>query len=235
MKKIFALIISAIMCLSFVACTTETGNDNSTDSQNTINQQQTDSTAQNTDDSNSSSGMQETENSTTDSPSVPQSEPYKQNVLYRADFDVPDMHGTGYGNLIDYYNAYPDGKDGGTFANAGLMVHYRTDMDHDLSLSDSLAFRTYRGIGLGSSKAEVFAAYGESTIEPPFPEVMGIGDARHTVSSFVDYRARIASGACVGIRFYFDQNDTVMYIDYGAVYLKYAGNVSDSTLFPLAD
>jgi hypothetical protein len=163
-----------------------------------------------------------------------QAAPYTPLVLCRADFDIPDVHGTGYTNLIDYYNDYPDGKTGGTFANASLMVHYREDMDKDLSLADSLAFRTYRGVGLGTGREDVFAAYGEGVTEPPFPEVMGIGDAQHTVSYFVDYRAKIQSGACVGIRFYFDQNDTVMFIDYGAVYLQYAGNVSSASLYPLA-
>ncbi|MBE6036393.1 MAG: hypothetical protein E7223_02075 [Clostridiales bacterium] len=158
---------------------------------------------------------------------------WKQNVLYRADFEIPDVHSTGYTNLIDFYNAFPDGTSGGTFANAGLMVHYRQDMDHDLSQADSLAFRTYRGIGLGSTQKEVFDAYGTKTPEPPFPEIMGIGDAQHTVTSFVEYQARITSGACVALRFYFDQNDTVMHIDYHAVYRKYAGNVSDSALSPL--
>ena len=62
---------------------------------------------------------------------------------------------------------------------------------------------------------------------------MGMGDAQHSVTSFVDYRAKISSGACVGIRFYFDQNDTVMFIDYSAVYLKYAGNINNSSLYPL--
>ena len=164
----------------------------------------------------------------------PQAAPYAPLVLCRADFDIPDVHGTGYTKLIDYYNDYPDGKTGGTFANASLMVHYREDMDKDLSLADSLAFRTYRGVGLGTGREDVFAAYGEGVTEPPFPEVMGIGDAQHTVSYFVDYRAKIQSGACVGIRFYFDQNDTVMFIDYGAVYLQYAGNVSSASLYPLA-
>ena len=229
MKKFLALILSAIICMALAACGGQTETDNNADYTDNSQQQ-----TENTSDSNSVNIIQQDDENNTET-THPQPEPYKQNVLYRADFDVPDVHGTGYGNLIDYYNAYPDGKDGGTFANAGLMVHYRTDMDHDLSQADSLAFRTYRGIGLGSTKAEVFAAYGETVTEPPFPEVMGIGDARHTVSSFVDYRARITSGACVGIRFYLDQNDTVMYIDYGAVYLKYAGNISDSSLFPLAD
>ncbi len=198
---------------------------------NEVSVELTDSNSENT-----VSKQQESESKTeTGSQSNQQSQtkPHKQNVLCRADFDVPDVHGTGYTNLIDYYNAFPNGKGGGTFANAGLMIHYREDLDKDMSLTDSLAFRTYRGIGLGSGKNEVFTAYGTGAIQAPFPEIMGISDAQHIVSSFVEYRARIASGACVGIRFYFDQNDTVMWLEYSAVYLKYAGNISDSTLYPL--
>ena len=231
-KKICCLLLVTTMVVGLLSgCgTTQTSDNNPPSSIETTDNETNDSSSE------ASVSSDITENSseaTPDSTPAPQTALYKQNVLYRADFDIPDVHSTGYTNMIDYYNAYPDGKAGGTFANAGLMVHYRTDMDHDLSQADSLAFRTYRGIGLGSAKADVFSAYGEAFVEPPFPEVMGMGDAQHSVTSFVDYRAKISSGACVGIRFYFDQNDTVMFIDYSAVYLKYAGNINNSSLYPL--
>lgn len=110
----------------------------------------TDSNSENTVSNDFTDSKQQKSESKTEtgSQSIQQSQtkPYKQNVLYRADFDIPDVHGTGYTNLIDYYNAFPNGKGGGTFANAGLMIHYREDLDKDMSLADSLAFRTYRGI-----------------------------------------------------------------------------------------
>jgi hypothetical protein len=179
MKKIISLVMVSVLCLAFVACTGESNTDSDANIQNTSSSAQTEISGSNSDDtaeSNSSSSIQEAESGTTDSPSVPHTTPYKQNVLYKADFDIPDVHGTGYTNIIDYYNAYPDGKSGGTLANASLVVHYRTDMDHDLSQADSLAFRTYRGIGLGSTKADVFSVYGETVTEPPFPEVMGMDE-----------------------------------------------------------
>ena len=149
---------------------------------------------------------------------------FEPNVLYEADFELPDCRGLGYTNLVDFYNDYPNGRPGGTFGNAGLMVHYRDDLDKDLSLEESLSFRTYRGIGLGYTLDEVFDAYGTAEIKPPFPEVMGMGDTEHTITCFVDYTGKIESGAFLDIRFYFDQNDTVMFIDYGAIYAQYASS-----------
>lgn len=154
---------------------------------------------------------------------------FEQDVLYRADFEIPDCRGLGYTNMVDFYNEYPNGKPGGTFGNAGLLVHYREDIDMDMSREDSLVFRTYRGIGLGSTLEEVFDVYGTEQIRPPFEEAMGLSNEEHVLTSFVDYNGRIESGALAGIRFYFDQNNTVMYIDYGAVYAQYASgaNVKD--------
>jgi len=149
---------------------------------------------------------------------------FEPNVLYEADFEIPDCRGLGYTNLVDFYNDYPNGKPGGTFGNAGLMVHYRDDLDKDLSLEESISFRTYRGIGLGYTLDEVFDAYGTAEIKPPFPEVMGMGDTEHTITCFVDYTGKIESGAFLDIRFYFDQNDTVMFIDFGAIYAQYASS-----------
>lgn len=145
-----------------------------------------------------------------------------KNILYREDFDIPDCRNLGYTNMIDFYNDYPDGKSGGTFANAGVMVHYPGDLDKDLSDADSLAFLTYRGIGLGSSLNDVLDAYGIVTVSPPNEWETGICSAEHTLKSSVTYLGQIESGAYVTLRFYFDQNDTVMFISYDAIYAKYA-------------
>ena len=64
--------------------------------------------------------------------------PFEQDVLYRADFEIPDCRGLGYTNLVDFYNDYPNGKPGGTFGNAGLLVHYRDDIDMDMTVEESL-------------------------------------------------------------------------------------------------
>ena len=148
--------------------------------------------------------------------------PFERDVLYREDFEIPDCRGLGYTNLVDFYNDYPNGKPGGTFGNAGLLVHYRDDIDMDMSVEESLSFKTYRGIGLGSTLEEVFDVYGTEQIRPPFEEAMGLSNEEHVLTSFVDYSGRIESGALAGIRFYFDQNNTVMYIDYAATYAQYA-------------
>lgn len=161
--------------------------------------------------------------------------PYKAGFLYRADFTIPDSRGLGYTNTIDYYNAYPDGQSGGTFANAGLVVHYPGDLDSDLSDADSLAYRTCRGIGLGSTRDEVFAAYGEVELYPPQEWEAGISTPEHTLAGSVMYLGRIDSGAYVTLRFYFDQNDTVMYLSYDAIYAQYAAEVKEPGILPFAD
>ncbi len=176
--------------------------------------------------------VQEETNSANESETVYNSEAekstlFEQNVLYKKDFEISDYRGTGYTNLVDFYNDYPNGKKGGTFANAGVMVHYRQDMDKDMSLQESLDFKTWRSIGLGSTLDEVFDAYGTVNVEPPFPEISGISDSQHTLMYYVDYLGKTAGGALVSIRFYFDQNDTVMMIDYGAVYAQYASNTTN--------
>jgi len=111
---------------------------------------------------------------------------YEQGVLYRDDFEIPDYRGLGYTNMVDFYNDYPNGKPGGTFGNAGLLVHYRDDIDMDMSVEESLSFRTCRGIGLGNTRDEVFEAYGTAEIRPPFEEAMGLSDEEHMLTSFVD-------------------------------------------------
>ena len=168
--------------------------------------------------------------------SDPQDEkPYEKYVFYREDFEIPDCHNLGYTNLIDFYNDYPNGKSAGTYGNAGIMVHYREDMDMDLPLEESLAFKTYRGIGLGSSLDEVFDAYGSVDIEQPFEELAGMSNEEHTLQYFVVYWAKIESGAAVEMRFYFDQNDKVMEITMGAVYETYAANVSGDNVFEIVN
>lgn len=167
------------------------------------------------------------ESETVDNSEAENSPLYEQNVLYKKDFEISDYRSTGYTNLVDFCNDHPNGKKGGTFANARVMVHYRQDMDKDMSLQESLSFKTWRNIGLGSTLDDVFDAYGSVNVEPPFPEISGTSDPQHTLTYYVEYLGKIASGALVSLRFYFDQNDTVMLIDYGTVNAQYASDAAD--------
>lgn len=159
---------------------------------------------------------------------------FEQNVLYRADFEVPDVFGTGYTNLIDYYNDYPNGKGGGTAGNLGIAIYYK-GFESVISAEDALAFKTYRGIGLGSSVEDVYAAYGEGWVDPPHEGLAGLNDDAHTVEYFIFYPGKVASGAVVDIRFYIDQNDTVMGIDIVAIYKEFVTENTEQYLFEIVD
>ena len=182
----------------------------------------------NAEDSTNASEIVNNEDSTNVSNSESQKETlFEKYVFYREDFEIPDIYNTGYTNMIDFYNDYPNGKVAGTEGNLCLGVYYKYDVD--LSFEESLAFKTYRGIGLGSSLDEVFDAYGTVAFEPPHDGCIGLSDEEHTLKYFVCYWAEIESGAYMDIRFYFDQNDTVMSIDYSAVYEKYASKINADT------
>lgn len=159
---------------------------------------------------------------------------YETPVLYRADFEIPDVFGTGYTNAINYYNDFPDGNDGGTAGNLGIGIYYK-GFESVISAEEALVFKTHRGIGLGSKVEEVYEAYGKGWIEPPHEGLLGLNDNEHTVEYFVFYPGRIASGAAVDIRFYIDQNDTVMGIDIGGIYEKFVTEELEKRLFEIAD
>ncbi len=113
------------------------------------------------------------------------------------------------------------------------MVHYRDDMDKDMSVDESIAFKTYRGIGLGSGLDEVFDAYGTVTLAPPNEWEVGISGAGHTLKQSAIYLGQIESGAYVTIHFYFDQNDTVMFLSYDAIYSQYASEVNHPNTYKI--
>lgn len=159
---------------------------------------------------------------------------FERNVLYREDFEVPDIFGTGYTNLIDYYNVYPNGNGGGSAGNLGIAAYYG-GWESFLSAEDALAFKTWRGIGLGSSAEDLFEAYGDGNIEPPHDGLAGLNDGEHTVQYFVYYWGKIGSGAIMDIRFYIDQNDAVMGLDIGAIYEENVTENADPHLYQIVN
>ncbi len=231
-KKILYLFLVSIIAVSLLSgCSSSMQGDRMPESTDS-----TEITADTTVDESSAENTESAEKpENTDSSEMQNENLIRKNVLYREDFDIPDCRNLGYTNMIDFYNDYPDGKSGGTFANAGLMVHYPGDLDADLSDADSLSFTTYRGIGLGSGLDEVFDAYGTVTVSPPNEWETGISSAEHTLKSSVIYSGQIKSGAYVTLRFYFDQNDTVMFISYDAIYARYASGTQYPEAFEIVN
>ncbi len=218
MKRIFALLLTAVLCFSLGACGGAKSGSNSLPNDNSqALQKEEQINSQITDTSNSDN---KTENISTENKATTPGNGFVRGTLTYADFEVADYHGTGFHNVVDYFTANPDGT-GNTFTECSISVFY-TDAEADLLGDVALAYRTPRGIGLGATVDDVLNVYGNVALEniaglPQF-SLVTVG---HQQTTMAVYQCQISSGACPRITFIFDQDNKVMHISMTAVYKKY--------------
>lgn len=218
MKRIFALLLTAVLCFSLGACgDSQSGSNAPLNDNSHALQKEEQSISQPTDNSDSAG---KTESISVENEATAPGNGFVPGTLTYADFEVADYHNTGFHNLVDYFTANPDGT-GNTFTECGISVFY-ADAEADLLGDAALAYRTPRGISLGATVDDVMNVYGNVTLEniaglPQFSLVT----AGHQQTTMAVYQCQISSGACPRITFIFDQDNKVMHISMTAVYKKY--------------
>lgn len=118
MKKFTNLFFAVAMCLSLCACGTAEENLKKSNEKESINNEEPANNensikveeSENIKDSANVEDSVVNEDSINVTASNSQNEkPFEPYVFYREDYEIPDVFNTGYTNMIDYYNASPNG------------------------------------------------------------------------------------------------------------------------------
>lgn len=130
---------------------------------------------------------------------------FTPHVFTRADFDLGIAQNTpeGYSNMAEFF------MDGYSAFDYSWIVALNPEMS-DENEEISMAWETHRGISLGDSLEEVYAAYGESGTPSKGSDAWSYGERIST--KWFGYAVALPNGMGLQLEFITDQNDEVIAI-----------------------